>query len=66
MKFFHYNNRKQIKDQIDRAIAKYQLHPNILVIKNKIINPYAFCIEPVTLPDVEREITKKNKPNLKT
>ena len=45
---------KQIKDQINRAIAKYQLHPNILIIKNKLINPYIFHIEPATLLDIER------------
>ena len=37
-KFFIINNdHKQIKDQIDKVIAKYQLHLKVLIIKGTLM-----------------------------
>ena len=47
---------KNISDPVERAIVKFESHPNISLIKNKITNRNNFKFEPVSLSDIELEI----------
>ena len=49
---------KNISDPVQRAIVKFESHPSISLIKNKITNGNNFKFEPVSLSDIELEITK--------
>ena len=45
-----------ISDPVKRAILKFESHPSISLIKNKITNGNNFKFEPVPLSDIELEI----------
>ena len=47
---------KNISDLVERAIVKFESHPSISLIKNKITNRNNFKFEPVSLSDIELEI----------
>ena len=47
---------KNISDPVQRAIVKFESHPSISLIKNKITNGNNLKFEPVSLSDIELEI----------
>ena len=47
---------KHISDPVQCAIVKFESHPSISLIKNKIKNGNNFKFEPVSLSDIELEI----------
>ena len=49
---------------MERAIKKYEIHPSILLIKNKIGNEKSFKFEAISVSDIEKEIKtiKPKKP----
>ena len=47
---------KNIFNPVQRAIVKFESHPSISLIKNKITNGNNFKFEPVSLSDIELEI----------
>ena len=51
---------KNISDPVQRAIVKFECHPRISLIKNKITNRNNFKFEPVSLSDIELEIRLLN------
>ena len=51
---------KNISDPVQRAIVKFESHPSISLIKNKITNRNNFKFEPVSLSDIELEIRLLN------
>ena len=51
---------KNISDPVERAIVKFESHPSISLIKNKITNRNNFKFEPVSLSDIELEIRLLN------
>ena len=59
------NKHKNIQDPIEKIIAKYQFHPSILIIKNKIANTNTFRFKHVMLSDIKNEIKGLN-PNKAT
>ena len=50
---------KNISDPVQRAIVKFESHPSISLIKNKITNENSFKFEPVSLSDIQLEILQK-------
>ena len=44
---------KDISNPVQRAIVKFESHPSISLIKNKITNGNNFKFEPVPLSDTE-------------
>ena len=57
--------RKNIQNSIGKVILKYQFHPSILVIKEKIKNTNNFRFKHVMLPDINNE-SKGLNPNKAT
>ena len=57
---------KNISDPVQRAIVKFESHPSISLIKNKITNGNNFKSEPVSLSDIELEIRLLNLKKAKT
>ena len=51
---------KNISDPVQRAIVKFESHPSISLIKNKITNENSFKFELVSLSDIELEIRLSN------
>ena len=51
---------ENISDPVQRAIAKFESHPSITLIKNKITNRNNFKFESVSLSDTELEIRLLN------
>ena len=51
---------ENISDPVQRAIVKFESHPSISLIKNKITNRNNFKFEPVSLSDIELEIRLLN------
>ena len=51
---------ENISDPVQRAIVKFESHPSISLIKNKITNGNNFKFEPVSLSDIELEIRLLN------
>ena len=51
---------KNIFESVQRAIAKFESHPSISLIKNKITNGNNFKFEPMSLNDTEFEIRLLN------
>ena len=51
---------KNIFNPVQRAIVKFESHPSISLIKNKITNRNNFKFEPVPLSDIELEIRLLN------
>ena len=47
---------KNIKYTIEKIIVKYQFHPTILIIKNRIKNNSTFRFKHVMLSDIKNEI----------
>ena len=47
---------KYISDPVQRAIVKFESHPGISLIKNKIKNGNNFIFEPMLLSDLEFKI----------
>ena len=47
---------ENISDPVQRAIVKFESHPSISLIKNKITNGNNFKFEPVSLSDIELAI----------
>ena len=47
---------KNISDPVQRAIVKFESHPSISLIKNKITNGNNLKFEPVSLSHIELEI----------
>ena len=54
------NKHKNIQDLIEKIIVKYQFHPSILIIKNKIKNTNTFCFKHVMPSDIKNEIKGLN------
>ena len=54
------NEHKNIQDPIEKIIVKYQFHPSILIIKNKIENTNTFRFKHVMLSDIKNEIKGLN------
>ena len=54
------NDSSTILDLVERAIKKYEIHPSILLIKNKIGNEKSFKFEAVSVSDIEKEIKTIN------
>ena len=52
------NESRTILDLVERAIKKYEIHPSILLIKNKIGNQKPFKFEAIS--DIEKEIKTIN------
>ena len=59
------NEQKNIQDPTEKIIVKYQFHPSILIIKNKIENTNTFHFKHVMLSDIKNEINGLN-PNKAT
>ena len=59
------NEHKNIQDPIEKIIVKYQFHPSIFIIKNKIENTNTFRFKHVMLSDIKNEIKGLN-PNKAT
>ena len=59
---FSDNNNKSstILDPVERAIKKYEIHANILLIKNKIGNQKSFKLEGINVSNIEKEIKTIN------
>ena len=51
---------KGIQDPIKKIIVKYQFHPTILIIKNKIKNTNTFGFKHVMLSDIKNKIKGLN------
>ena len=51
---------KNVSDPVQRATVKFESHPSISLIKNKITNGNNFKFEPVELSDIELEIRLLN------
>ena len=45
---------------MERAIKNYEIHPSILLIKNKIGNEKSFKFEAISVSDAEKEIKTIN------
>ena len=56
---------ENISDPVQRAIVKFESHPSISLIKNKITNGNNFKFEPVSLSDIELEIRLLNPFSMK-
>ena len=54
------DNLKGIQDPIKKIIVKYQFHPTILIIKNKIKNTNTFGFKHVMLSDIKNKIKGLN------
>ena len=54
---------ENISDPVQRAIVKFESHPSISLIKNKITNGNNFKFEPVSLSGIELEIRLLNPQN---
>ena len=50
---------KNISDPVQRAVVKFESHPSISLIKNKITNRNNFIFEPVSLSDIGLVVRKK-------
>ena len=59
------NDSSTILDLVEKAIKKYEIHPSILLIKNKIGNEKSFKFEAISVSDIEKEI-KTIKPKKAT
>ena len=58
--FFIINEQyKNIYDPVQRVIVKFESHPSVSLIKNKITNKNSFKFEPVSLSD-KKATTHKN------
>ena len=51
---------KTISDTVQRVMVKFESHPSVSLIKNKITNGNNFKFEPVSLSDIELEIRLLN------
>ena len=59
--FFIINEEyRNISDSVQQATVKFESHPGISLIKNKITNENNFNFEPVSLSDIEFEIRLPN------
>ena len=54
------NDSSTILDLVEKAIKKYEIHPSILLIKNKIGNEKSFKFEAISVSDIEKEIKTIN------
>ena len=54
------NESSTILDPVEKAIKKYEVHPSILLIKNKIGNEKSFKFEAISVSDTEKEIKTIN------
>ena len=54
------NDSSTILDLVEKAIKKYEIHPSILLIKNKIGNEKSFKLEAISVSDIEKEIKTIN------
>ena len=54
------NESSTILDPMEKAIKKYEVHPSILLIKNKIGNEKSFKFEAISVSDIEKEIKTLN------
>ena len=54
------NESSTILDLVEKAIKKYEVHPSILLIKNKIGNEKSFKFEAIIVFDIEKEIKTIN------
>ena len=59
------NEHKNIQVPIEKIIVKYQFHPSISIIKNKIENTNTFHFKHIMLPDIKNKIKGLN-PNKAT
>ena len=50
------SEHKNIHDPIEKIIVKYQFHPGILIIKNKIENTNTFRFKHVMLSDIKNRL----------
>ena len=54
------NESSTILDPVERAIKKYEIHPSILLIQNKIGNEKSFKFAAISVSDNEKEIKTIN------
>ena len=57
------NDSSTILDLVEKAIKKYEIHPSILLIKNKISNKKSVKFEAIRVSDIEKEIKTINPKN---
>ena len=58
------NESSTILDPVERDIKNYEIHPSMLLIKNKIRNQKSFKFEAISVSDIGKEIkTKPQKTN---
>ena len=50
------NESNTVLDPVERAIKNYEIHPSILLVKNKIGNEKFFKFEAISVSDIEKEI----------
>ena len=63
--FFIINEEyKNIYDPVPRVIVKFESHPGVSLIKNKITNRNSFKLEPVSLSDNKATTHKNNHPKI--
>ena len=48
------NESSTIVDPVERGIKKFDIHPSILLIKNKIGNEDSFKFEGISASDIEK------------
>ena len=53
------NESSSILNPVERAIKKYEIHPSISLIKNKIGNEKSFKFEALSVSDIYNLILKK-------
>ena len=56
---------KNISDPVQRVVVKFESHPSIPLIKNKITKRNNFKFEPVSLSDIENNTQKYSSKNTK-
>ena len=50
----------EIENQVKKAIFKYENHPSIILIKNKITVPELFAFTEASVSDIEKELSNLN------
>ena len=53
-------NVENMSDPVEKAIKKFESHPSILLIKNKVVKINLFCFNEVTKAEVLKEINSIN------
>ena len=53
-------NVENMSDPVEKAIKKFEFHPSIFLIKNKVVKINLFCFNEVTKAEVLKEINSIN------